>query len=348
MPLGSVALVGDGGGMGHVIGVIPASGGVGATTFAAVLAVRAAETGHPVVAVDLDSFGGRLDVVLGVEQEPGWRWGQLRGVAGVVDGSGLARELPQSGPLHVLAGATRAAEPERSGTDGHPAGAWGTVVSDVVAGLAAAHRVTVLDLARDATVVESVAPLVDAWVVVAGSGVPQLAAAAMSVPLLRRLVDGACARASGAGGAPFAGAGLRRPCEPWLVLRGARIEDDIADAVCDHLDVPVVARVRDDLRLVSDVTGGVAPGSRGRGAVVEAADEILLRLVSRPPIELAMSPRPEGSRGRASGGTAPRDASVPGPTSPTSVPGPTGVPGTASVPGTGPGADAAERWRWSA
>lgn len=310
MPLGGRARFGDRRGMGHVIAVIPASGGVGATTLAGALAVRAAEAGRSVVAVDLDQFGGRLDLVLGVEQAPGWRWDRLLDVAGIVDGEGLARELPRAGEVPVLSGAGQtvaAAVPgargaggggDRGGGGGDRGGvgsvgvgaAWVGILPDVVAGLAAAHRVTVLDVARDLPVVAAVAPLVDAWVVVVGTGVPQLASAAASVPALRRVVDGVRAGS---------GPGARRvPCEPWVVLRGARIEDEIADAVCDHLDVSVVARVRDDVRLVSDVTCGLAPGSRGRGPAVDAADEILLRLGSRPPIDRA--PAREGGRPEAS------------------------------------------------
>lgn len=316
MPLGRLLRFGDGWSMGHVIAVMPASGGVGATTLAAVVAVRAAEAGRSVVAVDLDRFGGRLDVVLGVEQEPGWRWDHLLDVAGVVDGVGLARELPLAGTVSVLGasvGSGRALGEE-----------WVRILPDVVAGLAAAHPVTVLDVARDERVVSAVAGLVDAWVVVVGTGVPQLAAAATSVPLLRQVVDDARAasgpgsgvgsglgsgggRGLGSGGGsalggdepgpgfgdgPVARGGPRPRCEPWIVLRGRRIEDDVADAVTDHLDAPIVATVGDDLRLVSDATDGVAPGSRGRGPVVDAADELLLRLVSRPPLELGGSGKP--------------------------------------------------------
>jgi MinD-like ATPase involved in chromosome partitioning or flagellar assembly len=259
--------------MGHVIAVMPASGGVGATTIAAVVAVRAAEAGRSVVAVDLNRFGGRLDVVLGVEQEPGWRWDDLLDVAGVVDGLGLVRELPRTERVPVLGASVGSGR--ALGED------WVRVLPDVVAGLAAAHPVTVLDVARDQRVVSAVARLVDAWVVVVGTAVPQLAAAAASVPLLRHLVE-----ARGGSGEESPATDSTRPrCEPWIVLRGKRIEDEVADAVTDHLDAPIVATVADDLRLVSDAISGVAPGSRGRGPVVDAADELLLRLVSRPPLE---------------------------------------------------------------
>jgi hypothetical protein len=276
--------------MGHVIAVMPASGGVGATTLGAAIAVRAAAAGREAVAVDLDRFGGRLDVVLGVEQEPGWRWDRLQDVAGVVDGSSLARELPRVGSVAVLSGGASVLSGGASVLSGDALLESVRRLREVVGGLAAAHDVTVLDLGRDASVIGAVAPLVDGWAVVVGTRVPQLASAAVSVPLLRRVVDEAEAtgsRAAGfrASGSAASGRGLRRSCEPWVVLRGARVEDEVADAVCDHLDVPIVATLRDDVRLVSDVTDGLPPGTRGRGPVVEAADEVLLRLVSSPPRE---------------------------------------------------------------
>lgn len=338
--------------MGHVIAIIPASGGAGATTLAAAVAVRAAAAGREVAAVDLDRFGGRLDVVLGVEQEPGWRWDRLVDVAGVVDGVGLARELPRVGSVSVLSGSSASAvgvpDSRRPPTGERPPGGGGGAVdrriTDVVAGLARAHDVTVLDLGRDASVVAAVAPLVDGWVAVVGTRVSQLASAAVSVPLLRQLVDEA---------EPSVAAGLRRRCEPWVVLRGARVEDEVADAVCDHLDVPVVATLRDDLRLVSDVTDGIPPGTRGRGPIVEAADELLLRLVTSPPRDVAAPPEVRG-RGPV---PAPDPAADPGEErgrgavpAPTPAEDPVEDRGRGVVPAPDPAVDPVDeaQWRWSA
>jgi MinD-like ATPase involved in chromosome partitioning or flagellar assembly len=58
--------------MGNVIAFVPTSGGVGSSTLAAAVAVRAAAAGRTVVAVDLDPLAGCLDVVFGLELEPGW------------------------------------------------------------------------------------------------------------------------------------------------------------------------------------------------------------------------------------------------------------------------------------
>jgi hypothetical protein len=231
--------------MGNVIAVLSASGGVGASCLAAALAVRAAAAGRSAVAVDLDRNSGRLDVVLGVEQEPGWRWPDLADVRGVVDGAGLADRLPVTAGVAVLSGGPPWA-PDQDPQD------WLDTVPDVVAGLADAHAVTVLDVPRAAAVVGTVAPLADAVVVVVAA---------------RRTAD------------DWSGP-VVPPLEPWLVLRGARVEPELEDLVTDELDVPVVAAVGDDRRLVAEVADGLPPGVRGRGALVRAADEILLRLVS--------------------------------------------------------------------
>ncbi len=258
--------------MGNVIAFVPASGGVGSSTLAAAVAVRAAAAGRSVVAVDLDRVSGSLDVVFGLEQEPGWRWPELADVAGVVDGLGLADELPVSCGVPVLSGSGGSGwvGPLDDTGDG-----WAQSLPDVVAGLADAYDLTVLDLSRDPSVLARVGLLVDAVVVVSGTQVPQLCATSAVVTgvrgLLRRLRD--------AGRAWEAEPLL--PIEPWVVLRGDRIEPDLEDLVVDGLDVPLVATIGDDRRLAAEVTEGLPPGARGRGDVVRAADDLLLRLTDQ-------------------------------------------------------------------
>jgi hypothetical protein len=63
-----------------VVGVVGGSGGVGASTFAAVLALGAARaTRGPAVLIDLDPIGGGIDVLLGVQSIPGLRWSGVSG-----------------------------------------------------------------------------------------------------------------------------------------------------------------------------------------------------------------------------------------------------------------------------
>jgi len=272
MPLGRDSRLRDGWRMGNVIAFVPTSGGLGSSTLAAAVAVRAAAAGRSVTAVDLDHTSGCLDVLFGLEQQPGWRWPELVDVAGVVDGRGLADELPVSCGVPVLSGAGAGWDPR---PDGAAVQEWLDTVPDVVAGLADAHALTVLDLPRDTAVLSAVALLVDAVVVVAGSTVPQLAAASVVVPGVRSLL----ARFRDAG-RPWEAQPLL-PIEPWVVLRGSRVEPDLQDLVMDELDVPLVATVADDRRLAGEVAEGLPPGARGRGEVVRAADELLLRLTEQ-------------------------------------------------------------------
>lgn len=268
--------------MGHVIAFIPASGGVGASTLAAAVAVRAAGANRGVVAVDLDHIAGRLDVVFGVEQHPGWRWDALADVIGVVDGSALAQRLPCSEGVRVLAhdrshdltAAPTRRTVERAAREDPPQHAGHDVVADVVSGLLRAHDLTVLDLPRDVTAVEAVAGLVDAVVLVVGSQLSQVAAAAASTAVLTGVMRGLPA------GSSSTKAWSCPPPQVWIVLRGSAVSDDLADVVVDHLDLPLAGIVGDEHRVVSDLQRGIVPGARGRGPVVDVADDLLLRLIA--------------------------------------------------------------------
>ncbi len=81
---------------GGVVAVIGASGGVGASTLAALLAARSAA---PTTLVDLAPASGGLDVTLGIETAPGPRWPDL-----VVAGPGGAdlAQLPRWRGVRVL------------------------------------------------------------------------------------------------------------------------------------------------------------------------------------------------------------------------------------------------------
>jgi hypothetical protein len=82
-----------------VLGVLGGSGGVGASTFAAVLALCAGRS----VLVDLDFAGGGIDVLLGIECSPGARWSGLRLGGGRLDPLALADGLPRWRGVAVLA-----------------------------------------------------------------------------------------------------------------------------------------------------------------------------------------------------------------------------------------------------
>jgi secretion/DNA translocation related CpaE-like protein len=85
-----------------VLGVVGATGGVGASTFAAVLATVTRRA----MLVDLDVFGGGIDVLLGIEDLAGARWSALRVSGGRLDPMSLTDGLPRWGHVPVLAADT--------------------------------------------------------------------------------------------------------------------------------------------------------------------------------------------------------------------------------------------------
>jgi hypothetical protein len=92
---------------GPVIGVLGGSGGVGASTFAAILAVSACAP----FLIDLDVLGGGLDVRLGIEDTQGARWSGIRLSGGQLEADTLADGLPRAGPCAVLAADTPELDP---------------------------------------------------------------------------------------------------------------------------------------------------------------------------------------------------------------------------------------------
>jgi len=88
---------------GLVIGVTGGCGGLGASRFAATLAVAAAQRVDRCLLADLDPVAGGIDVLLGAEATPGARWSQLRLAGGVLDGEVLLAGLATWGRTAVLA-----------------------------------------------------------------------------------------------------------------------------------------------------------------------------------------------------------------------------------------------------
>jgi len=230
-----------------VIGVLGASGGVGASALAAALAVRAGQDGMDVVAVDLNPYGGGLDVTLGAEQEAGVRWADLVALAGAADGSAIVARLPSLDGVPALSfGREAAVVPEVA------------VVRQVVTALAASGRVVVLDLSIGGPYAEAVLPLATQLIVVAGSDPRQLAALAV------------------------VGGWLKSRCDHVAVcLRGGPRVHEIAPVVESAMGLPVIGLLTEDRHLRADLLHGVAPGSSGRGALAAVADQCLAHALVR-------------------------------------------------------------------
>ncbi|AWB90999.1 septum site-determining protein Ssd [Aeromicrobium chenweiae] len=77
-----------------VVSVVGGSGGAGASTLVAALAVVAGRRGFRSLAFDGDPLGGGLELVLGAERAPGLRWHDFAMTRGRIDAGSLADVLP--------------------------------------------------------------------------------------------------------------------------------------------------------------------------------------------------------------------------------------------------------------
>ena len=251
---------------GRLLAIVGASGGCGASTLAAATARYAAETGRSVVLVDGAAGGAGLDVVLGIEHVAGVRWPDLVGCRGVVDGPGLIARMPRSGPVAVLAHCRES-----------PLAVGAAAVRGVVAGLVAAVDLVVVDAPRSWSLsslsslssVSSVVPVpsgsqapggvqADLAVVVAGTGVVELAALAATAPRVARHVP-----------------------QTHLVLRGRRVSRALVDDVEAALDLPVLGVLGEDPQVARDVAHGIPPGG-SRGPVADLARLVIEVLADEP------------------------------------------------------------------
>ncbi len=147
---------------GRVVAVVGGSGGVGASTVASALAFVAARSGRRAAIVDLDPLGGGVDLLLGAERLPGWRWPRLSAARGQL--GDLSGQLPHLDGVDVVAMGRGAGA---TGVQTGPPS--GEAIAAVVRSVVRSHDLIVLDAARGARVGRSALPLADlALLVVAG------------------------------------------------------------------------------------------------------------------------------------------------------------------------------------
>lgn len=160
----------DGGRRGEAIAVIGARGGAGASLLATALAQSAGDA----LLVDLDAWGGGIDLLAGTENVAGLRWGDLTEQSGRLTWPALRAALPRQHGVSVLSGAHGVHEVQA-----------GTVDAVVDAGRRGGITV-VCDLPRALTdPVETALSAVDLVVVVSPCDVRACAAGAAIAPRLR-------------------------------------------------------------------------------------------------------------------------------------------------------------------
>ncbi|MFV0452624.1 MAG: septum site-determining protein Ssd [Propioniciclava sp.] len=224
-----------------VVAVLGGSGGVGASTFAAGLALANARRGDPTALVDADPLGGGLDLLMGLESTAGHRWPRLAEASGEVgDMRGL---LPQAEGVAVLSMA-RSEDPAPSAES----------ASSVTGSLARHHGLVVVDGGRrPSAMLGALLGLADPILILCGGSVRSVAACSD----LLRAVD-----------VEVAGVVVRRQA-------GLRIPPEV---VADALDLELWGVAPNDGRLAGAAESGEPPwraGSSWSRALTGVLDRIL-------------------------------------------------------------------------
>ncbi|MGC1740775.1 septum site-determining protein Ssd [Mycobacterium sp.] len=159
----------DNGAPGVVLAVIGGRGGAGASLFAVALAQAAVDS----MLVDLDPWGGGIDLLVGAETTPGVRWPDLALQGGRLNWSAVREALPRHRGISMLSGTRRGYELDA-----------GAVQAVVDAGRRGGATV-VCDLPRRLTDAAEIAlETADLVVVVSPCDVRACAATATIVPVL--------------------------------------------------------------------------------------------------------------------------------------------------------------------
>lgn len=229
----------------RTVGVVGAHGGAGASVLAAALARACVQGGAATALVDLDPAGGGLDLLLGLEHDPGQRWADVRTAQGALLPDRLALALPQWHLVRVLSG-------DRRGGVAAPEVAGGAVRA-----LAQGHDVLVLDLPRQ--------------VLAPGPAHAWLDRCTDVVLVGRDDVRGAAAVVAAAA---VLGDGVRS----HLVIRSRSADMGAAEEIADWAGMALAARMRDERALPAGIEHGVTPGDQRRGHLLATARLLLERM----------------------------------------------------------------------
>lgn len=237
--------VGSRGGDGLLVAVVGASGGVGASTCAAALAMVAADRGLRTMLLDGDQWGGGLDLLLGAEHTTGWRWPRLVNASGHL--GDLTGQLPHVDGVDLLAAGRRTAS-RRASEIGLEQ------LASVLGSATRSHDLIVIDLPRCSGAL----------------GEETLRRAALTLLVAR---------------ADLRGLAAARELAPWLpesscqvMLRGRRPLAVGPDLVEESLGLPVIAAVPDEAGVRVASERGEPPSRSGRSPLTRACQTVLDQL----------------------------------------------------------------------
>lgn len=220
-------------GRGRLVAVLGGSGGVGASTWAAGLAVTAARQQLRTALVDADPLGGGLDLLMGAERSGGWRWPRLAGARGHL--GDLSGQLPSVAGVDLLSvGRDEGADPGPPGVE---------QLTAVLRSFSRTHDLTVVDLPRPHDwIAREVTRQCDLLIVMVRADVRGVSAARAVLDQVR---DGAA---------------------PSVLVRVRRLGLLTADAVATGLGRPLLGTVVDDSALRVAAERGEPPARSARSA----------------------------------------------------------------------------------
>ncbi|WP_152361173.1 septum site-determining protein Ssd [Microlunatus speluncae] len=236
-------------GASRLVAFVGGSGGAGASTCAAAFAYQAAQLGRSTLLIDADPRGGGIDLLLGAEGEPGWRWPRLDRAQGHL--GQLAGQLPRVEGVDLLSMARVGPPPAELPTE--PSAE--AVKAVLLAGLRD-YQVVVVDLPRPPTDAGAeVLRRADRTYLVVAGDVRGLAAARQTAAEL---------------------SGLCSDLAAVLRLRpGGQVD---ATTVRDGVGIEVVAAVRDEPGVLRAADRGEPPGRSARSALAKACRSLLDQL----------------------------------------------------------------------
>jgi secretion/DNA translocation related CpaE-like protein len=237
-----------------VLAVLGGSGGVGASTLAAGVALAAAKTGRQVALVDVDVVGGGIDLLLGVEHEEGWRWPSLASAEGYV--GDLCEYLPKIAGVSVVSMARNSAEDLAS-----------EPLTAILHSLRRSHEVVVVDVGRSLSSAcrEAVRLATDHLMLVS----PSIRGIAGARQVLRTFQLESATETTPS----------LNPAVVHLVLRGKGAAGFGATTLGETLGCPVIARLEDDPTVVAAAARGDLPWGRPRGGFRKTCSRLASALI---------------------------------------------------------------------